>query len=314
MVVIPWKTVYSIALLFIYTQEVIQKVMFTKRKKRNNPNSQELGLRIAHIFGRYLLHTDHLHYGYWPEDLPVCLENLPRAQDLYSQFLCDHIPADCKTILDVGSGTGHNAELLLARGFEVDCVSPSPYLSDQIAAKIEGRGTLYRCIFEDLPPGKRYDCVIFSESFQYIDLDTIFATLDGFLNPGGHVVISDFFRIPGEGTSAMGGGHRLNRFREKLEKSRFRVNFEADITERTAPNLTLVNNALDQLAIPLRDMVIDELDTHHRLLFRPARWFAKLFFRKKLDKLEYKYFSGSRNAENFKQHKRYMFFQLALQV
>lgn len=29
-------------------------------KKRRNPNSQELGLRIANIFGRYLLKSDHL--------------------------------------------------------------------------------------------------------------------------------------------------------------------------------------------------------------------------------------------------------------
>ena len=43
---------------------------------------------------------------------------------------------------------------------------------------------------------------------------------------------------------------------------------------------------------------------------RTTRWLAKLFFRKKLEKLEYKYFSGARNPENFKEHKRYMFFLL----
>ena len=61
-------------------------------KKRRNPNSQELGLRIANIFGRYLLKSDHLHYGFWPDNLPVTLANLPKAQELYAQFLRENIP------------------------------------------------------------------------------------------------------------------------------------------------------------------------------------------------------------------------------
>ncbi len=288
----------------------LKKILFPG--KRSASNSQEIGLRIANIFGKYLLKTDHLHYGYWPADLPVELENLPKAQDLYSQYLCNHIPEGVKTILDVGCGTGHNAELLLDRGYEVDCVSPSSYLSEKTMAKLAGRGQLYQCIFEELPEKKKYDCLLFSESFQYIDLDTVFAKLEHFLNPGGSVVIADFFRIPGEGSSAMGGGHRLTRFQDKLAESKFKLTFEEDITDRTAPNLQLVNEALNQVAIPIRDLVIEELSTHHRALYLPGRFFAKLFFRRKLEKLEYKYFSGSRNAENFKQHKRYMLLVLTL--
>ena len=99
------------------------------RRKRKNPNSQEIGLRIANIFGRYFLKTDHLHYGFWPEGLPVALENLPKAQDLYTEFLRARIPEGVRSILDVGCGTGHNAEVLLAAGYEVDCVSPSARIS-----------------------------------------------------------------------------------------------------------------------------------------------------------------------------------------
>ena len=143
-------------------------------EKRKNPNSQELGLRIANIFGRYLFKTDHLHYGFWPDNLPVSLANLPKAQELYAEFLRDNIPEGVSSILDVGCGPGHNAELLLASGYQVDCVSPSPYLSSITRGKLQGRGKLYECTFEELPPGRKYDCLLFSESFQYIDLDTVF--------------------------------------------------------------------------------------------------------------------------------------------
>ena len=280
------------------------------RRKRKNPNSQEIGLRIANIFGRYFLKTDHLHYGFWPEGLPVALENLPKAQDLYTEFLRARIPEGVRSILDVGCGTGHNAEVLLAAGYEVDCVSPSPYLSSVTRSKLLDRGTLFECIFEDLPAGKKYDCLLFSESFQYIDLDTVFSKMPEFLNPGGCVIISDFFRIPGKGSSAMGGGHRLSRFRDKLAASGFTLEYEQDITDNTAPNLQLVDEALQQVAVPIRDLVLDELSTHHRWAWLPGRWIGRLLFRRKLEKLDYKYFSGSRNAENFKEHKRYCCFVL----
>ncbi|NMD85673.1 class I SAM-dependent methyltransferase [Victivallis vadensis] len=284
-----------------------------RSNKKSNPSSQAIGLRIANICGRYLLHTDHLHYGFWPEDLPVSLENLPRAQDLYSQFLCDHLPEGVTTILDVGCGTGHNAELLLERGYQVDCVSPSPYLSEVTESKLKGRGHLYNCIFEELPEGKKYDMLLFSESFQYIQLDGIFERFKKYLNPGGAVMIADFFRIESNSgrKSAMGGGHRLSRFRERLaEAGEFRQIEEIDITENTAPNMQLVDETLQQVAVPIRDMVLDEFSSNYKLLYTPTRWLAKLFFRKKLEKLEYKYFSGARNPENFKEHKRYMFFLL----
>lgn len=281
-----------------------------KPKRRRNPNSQELGLRIANIFGRYFLKTEHLHYGFWPENLPITLDNLPKAQDLYAEFLRSHIPDGVSSILDVGCGTGHNAEYLLAGGYQVDCVSPSPYLSAVTREKLNGRGELYECIFEELPPGKKYDCLLFSESFQYIDLDTVFARMPEFLNPGGYVIISDFFRIPGEGSSAMGGGHRLSRFREKLAESSFRLLKEEDITGNTAPNLQLVDEALQQVAVPIRDLVVDELSRSWRWLWLPGKWIGRLFWRRKLDKLHYKYFSGSRNAQNFMEHKRYCLFIL----
>lgn len=284
-----------------------------RSNKRKNPTSQDIGLRIANICARYLLNSDHLHYGFWPADLPVVLENLPKAQDLYSQFLCEHLPKDVKTILDVGCGTGHNAELLLERGYQVDCVSPSSYLSEIAKTKLNGRGHLYECTFEELPVGKKYDMLLFSESFQYIQLDGIFERFKQYLKPGGAIMIADFFRIESdsEQKSAMGGGHRLKRFREKLaQASDFKKIEEIDITENTAPNLKLVNDALQQVATPIRDLILEELSTNYKLSYNITRWFLKLFFRKKLQKLEYKYFSGARNPDNFKEHKCYMFFLL----
>lgn len=71
-----------------------------------------------------------------------------------------------------------------------------------------------------------------------------------------------------------------------------------------------MDEALQQVAVPIRDLVLDELSTHHRWAWLRDAGSARLFFRRKLEKLDYKYFSGSRNAENFKEHKRYCCFVL----
>lgn len=284
---------------------------FSWRGNRDaNLDSQDIGLRIASLVGKYLFKTEHLHYGFWTKDLPVELNNLSKAQQQYTEFLKKHIPDGTKTILDVGCGTGHNASILLDSGYNVDCVSPSDMLSGSTKESLAGRGTLYESTFESLDIDKKYDCILFSESFQYINLDSAFQNMQRYLNKGGHVVIADFFRIPAEGTSPMGGGHRLIRFEDALAKSSFKVLYQQDITEETAPNLQLVNEVLQQVALPSRELVLRAFEANHPFWNKIVLFFAKLFCGKRLKKLDYKYFSGERNAENFKKFKRYMLFVL----
>ena len=69
-------------------------------------DSKEFGLAAGLVFMKYFLKTDHLHYGYWPDDLPVDITNLRHAQDRYGEILLSHIPGLTRSILDVGCGTG----------------------------------------------------------------------------------------------------------------------------------------------------------------------------------------------------------------
>jgi len=50
-------------------------------KHKRKVSSREVGLKIGWICGEYFLKLDHLHYGYWPDDLDVDITNLRRAQD-----------------------------------------------------------------------------------------------------------------------------------------------------------------------------------------------------------------------------------------
>ena len=260
-------------------------------------SSRELGL----ILGARLLKTEDLHYGYWPEGLEVTLANLPKAQDAYCEFLLGKIPRGVHSVLDVGCGTGHVAQLLLARGYEVECVSPAPLLTEAARQRLGTCVTIHSTTLEGLRAARTYDLLLFSESFQYIPMEDSLPKAVRLLNTGGYLLLCDFFSIEGSGPSALKGGHGLAAFRQVLATRPFRVLLDEDITARTAPNLQLVDGMLRDYALPVWDALGYYLRQNHPWLAR----LAKPLLHRRLKKLEFKYFSRQRTAENFMRHKSY---------
>ena len=266
-------------------------------------DSKEAGLVAGLNLFNFFLGTRDLHYGLWQDDLEVCIQNLPAAQQRYSDFLISHIPEGVKRILDVGCGAGGLASELLARGFEVEGVSPSPLLSEA-AQQQAGEGfKIHQGRFEDVrfDQDQKFDMVMFSESFQYINLDSVFENALRRLNPGGYILICDFFKTGAAGRSVIGGGHSLKKFRVALEKSGLEVLADEDITRETAPNLDIVDQMGRELLYPTFKLIGYAFDSNHP-------WLAKLFrwkYQKKIKKINRKYLSGERNGKNFALHKVY---------
>lgn len=260
-------------------------------------STRELGLVLA----TRLLKTEDLHYGYWVDGLEVTMANLPKAQAHYCEYLLGKIPPGVRTVLDVGCGTGHVAELLIGRGYQVECVSPAALLTELARRRLGESVPIHATTFEALDIPRRFDLVLFSESFQYIAPEDSLPKAHRLLNPGGHVLLSDFFSVDAPGESALRGGHHLESFRSFLASQPFRVVLDEDITARTAPNLKVVDDWLQDYAVPVWDTLAHYLRENRPWLVRLAR----PFLRKKLAKLHFKYFSGKRNAEAFARHKSY---------
>jgi len=274
-------------------------------------DSKEVGLVAGLNLFHFFLGTRDLHYGLWDEDLEVCIQNLPRAQQAYSDYLIGHIPADVNSILDVGCGAGGLASELIDKGFRVQGVSPSPLLSEAAQKQAGDDFVIHHGRFEEveIPVSDKFDLVMFSESFQYIDLDEVLGRAQSLLRPGGYILICDFFKTDAEGKSVIGGGHKLAAFEKRLQQSGLKTLAEDDITRQTAPNLDIVNQMGSELILPTMKLI--------GYTFRSNRpWLSKIFtwkFRKKLDKIDLKYLSGERNAESFARHKIYKFYLLQKQ-
>ena len=92
-----------------------------------------------------------------------------------------------------------------------------------------------------------------------------------------------------------------------MQQYPFQKLVDEDITKETARNYDLINDFLNQVGQPIWDLTFRYCTAN----YPRTTHLARKIFRKKIDKLENKYFSGQRTAETFMQYKTYrlMLFQ-----
>lgn len=281
--------------------------------------SRELGL----VLTQQILGVDDLHYGLWDDDLELKMTNLGIAQQRYTDNLIAAMPSPQPgpvKVLDIGCGTGHILGQLLSRGYQADGLVPAASLAKlvrkQQAKYPEIKSRFFECRFEDLPFDEllhQYDVCLFSESFQYISMEASFELLQKILKPGGRVVICDFFKTEhhgdgGPGDGSFGGGHAMADFYRKVKESKFELVRDEDITKRVSPNLQLVNDLLHNTIKPV-GLTFDKYLSDN---YPKISWLIKKLLRKKLDRMNYKYFEGHRNKETFERYKTYHLMVLTL--
>ena len=268
---------------------------------KNKVSSQRVGLDIGLAIGRFFLNTEDLHYGYWPKGKTATIQNFTEAQKAHSKLIIDHIPDGTQRILDVGSGSGNLALKLINKGFQVDCVIPSEFLAEQVQAKLENQSTIHICGFEDVPESEKYDLILFSESFQYVKLGESMVKIMTMLNPGGHLLICDFFRRDVLGKSPMGGGHSWQGFQDIITKHPLKMVTDLDITKETAPTIDLLAKFNADVVTPISEMSGEYLIDHYPRITRLLQW----KFKKRIEKISRIYLSGAVNGYSFKQFKEY---------
>ncbi|HEX5470936.1 MAG TPA: class I SAM-dependent methyltransferase [Lacipirellulaceae bacterium] len=270
-------------------------------RRRNREAWQQVGLVSGFLAGRHFVGTKDLHYGYWLEGVEPIIQNLPRAQQDYCQFILKHIPSDAGRILDVGSGAGSVAAHLVARDQSVDCVSPSSFLNSQARELLGDKVRIFECDYEEYQTSQKYDCILFCESFQYVKMERALTNVAAQLRSGGKLVICDFFCRPYAYRSPIGGGHSLVEFQSIVEGQPFRLVEEIEITDRVAPTFEVIESAFTKVLKPIWDEIDRAAIETHPLVFKCINW----IFGRKFAKVKKKYFTHERTSENFCKYKTY---------
>ena len=270
----------------------------------NRFDSKVIGLDVGLLIGKFFMDTEELHYGYWPDEKKATAQNFSQAQDRHSQLIIDNIPDNVKRILDVGSGSGSLAKKLIKLGYQVDCVIPSEFLAEKVKVKLSDSSNVYINKFEDLDISHHYDLVLFSESFQYVELNDSIKKIISVLNKNGHLLICDVFHKNVKGISPMRGGHRLDLFDDEISNSTLVKEKDIDITKETAPTWDFLNQLLNEVAIPISDMSNNYLEFKYPRLTKLIKW----KYQRKLNKIKKVWLSGELTGESFIKFKSYRLF------
>lgn len=275
-------------------------------------DTRNLGLDAGLEFIHWLTGAENLHYGLW-DGLEPTAGNLRQAQDAYTEKLFSFLPKGRLRILDIGGGAGTTAAKLLALGHQVDIVIPSALLAARCRANAP-KATVHHCRFEDFQSTEQFNLCLFSESFQYVRLDTGLTKAQSFLSPAGEILIADCFRVAGfqaTKTSVVGGGHLFNQFQEELSKHPLEIIQEEDITAAVAPSIDLEQGLFNVIGHALT-RVDRELAT-----VRPrSRWALhqalRLFFKERSRfRLNQRLNEKTRSSQVFIANNHYLILRLA---
>ncbi len=252
-------------------------------------------------FYNEVLGLDRLHYGIWlPED-EVTFENLRKAQVRYENFLIDNIPSDVKNVLDVGCGTGILVKNLIERSYNVEGLSPDINQKENFTKNI--KVPFHHMPFEDFSVEDNYDCIIMSESCQYIDIDKIFENVRRSLKKNGYWMICDYFVLDEATGELSRSGHNYNDFMKRVAKEGFTVVSEEDITEKVLKTLDLGKDFLEKSMIAL-DIGTEKIRNKHPYLSKLVKWLFRNKIEKSTKQIELL------DSDKFRNNKKYQFILL----
>lgn len=252
-------------------------------------------------FYNQVLGLERLHYGLWQPEDELTFDNLKAAQQRYEDLLTGSIPAGTKTVLDVGCGTGVMSAKLKSLDYEVEGLTPDIHQKKLIEKKVDI--PLHFCRFEDFKPAKTFDCIIMSESAQYIPLPKLFNVAKQTLSPNGYLMVCDYFVLNHARGIMAKSGHNYDAFLSAAMANNFNVIQSQDISRQTAITLDMADDYCNRVLLAV-DIATEKIRSRYP---RITRMIIGLLGKKVREMNDQRQLLDS---ELFKANKRYQFMLL----
>jgi ubiquinone/menaquinone biosynthesis C-methylase UbiE len=127
----------------------------------------------------------------------------------YSDFLLKHIPADCKSALEIGCGTGAFARLLAKRAERVLALDLSPQMIQIAGERSRQHANIDYQVANVLEwefPAEQFDCVASIATLHHLPMEEMLTKMKSTLKANGTLVVLDLFQgegLPDALTSAL---------------------------------------------------------------------------------------------------------------
>lgn len=116
----------------------------------------------------------------------------------YHRFLLQQLPTQCKTVLDIGCGTGEFSRLLAKRFEKVVAIDLSPTMievSKQRSSQFSNIDFQVADVSQWEFPTEGFDAVVSIATLHHLSVESLLPNLKAALKPGGRLVILDLLEL-----------------------------------------------------------------------------------------------------------------------
>ncbi|MCK4830285.1 methyltransferase domain-containing protein, partial [bacterium] len=191
-----------------------------------------------------------LHYGFFntKETFTPSIESLVKGQRQFQEEVLNLIPSDIKSLLDVGTGTGDVAEEISTKDIQVTTISPDPNQAQWVKSRLNSNLNFELTKFEDFIPKQKFDCILFSESSNYVSLQELFSLSRINLKESGYLIIAAPFLL--HKSESFPDMHLLDDFYQYCNGENWKIEISKDYTNETAPTLWIGQQLLENHVPP----------------------------------------------------------------
>ena len=189
--------------------------------------------------------VSYLHYGLFEREG----ESIAEAQERSTAMLFERLPPAPATLLDVGIGLATTLARLTSNGYHAIGITPD---EKQVAAAHERHGELpIACVeFEHFESHEPFDVVIFQESSQYIESETLFERARRLTH---RIIVLDEFAM--DNARVASALPLLDEFLIAAQSCGFALTENLDLTTKAAPTIGYFIDRIPRY----RDRIISDL-------------------------------------------------------